>query len=338
MESVHRYELKKKLATGGMGDVFLAIQYGDGGFEREVVVKRLHRHLAEQAEPLQMFREEAMLLARLGHPGFPSIFDYRLHRSGWYMAMEHIKGPSLEELLTLQRQDGSPPPLDVALAIIAQAAAAIHHAHELRDDTGRHLEVIHGDLAPGNILLHRNGVVKIIDFGVARTVDNAALSNRLQGTLRYMSPEQVRARQDIGAGADIFALGVLLYELSTGHRPFDGSDIEVMTQVANASFEPPCSRVPSLSPKLEALINDCLAKDPSARPADAAELTWAVHDLAHELQLAIDPNTLAERLNKRFPPSGKTESNPDANAYPQSEEVIQFESWLPASSLRPRAL
>jgi serine/threonine protein kinase len=334
MESIHRLELKRKIATGGMGDVYLAVQYGDGGFERQVIVKRLHRHLAEQPGPLMMFQEEAMLLARLGHPGFPAIFDYRLHRTGWYIAMEFIEGPSLEELLLTQRGADKPLPLEMALGIVAQAAAAIHHAHELQTSEGRRLEVIHGDLAPGNILIHRNGVVKIIDFGVARTADNASLANRLQGTLRYMSPEQIRARPSIGPHADIFALGVLLYELSTGQRPFDGSDIEVMTKVASAEYRAPTELIPEFPPKLASLIASCLALNPDDRPVDAAELTWAIHDLAQDLNKPIDPNTLADRLASILPNKRKArESIPSRiESSPSEPEEIQFESWTPEAA------
>ena len=125
---------------------------------------------AEKAEPLQMFIGEATLLARLSHPGFPVIYDYRLHPTGWYMALEWIRGPSLQHLMQQIRDTGQTIPLEMSLASISQAAAAIHHAHELRNANGEPLQVIHGDLAPANILLHRNEVVKIIDFGVARIV------------------------------------------------------------------------------------------------------------------------------------------------------------------------
>ena len=136
MTAIHRFELLHKIATGGMADVYVALQYGDGGFEREVIIKRLHPHLAEKSEPLQMFIGEATLLARLSHPGFPVIYDYRLHPTGWYMALEWIRGPSLQHLIQQIRDTGQTIPLEMSLATIGQAAAAIHHALELRNANG----------------------------------------------------------------------------------------------------------------------------------------------------------------------------------------------------------
>jgi len=335
MTAIHRFEILHKIATGGMADIYVALQYGDGGFEREVIIKRLHPHLAEQQEALQMFIGEATLLARLGHPGFPVIYDYRLHPTGWYMALEWIRGPSLQHLMQQIRETDQKIPLEMSLATISQAAAAIHHAHEMRNANGELLQVIHGDLAPANILLHRNGVVKIIDFGVARTRENTKLSNRLQGTLRYMSPEQVRGIGAIDHRADIFALGVVLYEMTTGQRPFDGADIQVMTAIAEGDFQRPSELVPDYPAALEELILACLETEATNRPHDAAELTWALHDLGQAMELPLDPNTLADRLDVVFPVEAEIRPSqlPEARvslsgeAEPEPDEAIQLHSW-----------
>ncbi len=296
-----RYELLRKIAAGGMAEIYLARMRGEAGFVRDVVVKRMFPHLAEHPPTLELFQYEALLLAELNHPNIPYVFELGWVEGTWYLAMEHIDGYSVTDLWRGGQRAGQPMPLSVALGVVLQACEGLHHAHERCDRAGRHLAIVHRDVTPHNLMVSRDGVVKVLDFGVARTAARRGTeAGVLRGTLSYMAPEQVRGRP-VDRRADVFALGVILYELTTGTRLFRGSDVQVMTAIVEQDVPPPSSRRSGYPPELEAIVLDALRRDPSHRIPSAAELARRIERFSLRDDVPVGPRTLSEYVQGVFP-------------------------------------
>jgi serine/threonine-protein kinase len=251
-----RYLLDRRIASGGMGDVWAA---HDDTLDRTVAVKVL-RPLTD-GEPVfaRRFRDEALFTAGLRHPNIAQIYDYGEEDSLAYLVMELVPG---EPLSTTVQRDGAQTP-EFVRSVMAQAALALGAAHEAG--------VVHRDVKPGNILVSPDGTVKLTDFGIARAVDGAGhtRTGEVLGTPHYLSPEQAMGEAATGA-SDLYALGVVAHELLTGRRPF-----EKLTPVATALAQvndPPPPLPSHVPPALGALVEQCLAKAPGARPASAREL------------------------------------------------------------------
>ncbi len=213
-----RYQLIKKLATGGMGQVFLASLGGAGGFEKRVALKRLLPHLVDDERFVAMFLNEARIAARLSHPNICNVYEVGQGGGTYYIAMEYLEGVTCSQLL---RQANGPLPPGLAIGILKQASEGLHGAHELCDEEGLSLGVIHRDVTPSNIFVCKSGVVKILDFGVAKARDTLVKTQAgtLKGKFGYMSPEHLKAIE-LDRRADIFSLGIVAYELLTGKRLF----------------------------------------------------------------------------------------------------------------------
>jgi len=265
------------------------------------VIKRLFRHLAEQDKPLRMFQDEARLLAELSHPNIPQVYELGQEDGTWYIAMEHVDGHDLSDLLSRGSRDAQAMPLPVALGIVVQICEALHHAHERRDKAGRPLRIVHRDVTPQNIMVTRDGVAKLLDFGIARTAARRDTdAGVVKGTFSYMAPEQVRAKP-LDKRADIFALGITLYELTTGTRLFRGTDVSVMTQIVEHDAPSPRDRDPHYPEALEAVVRSTLSRDRSQRMPSAAHLGSALEDVAAHLGFSIGPRTVARHVGQVFP-------------------------------------
>ena len=216
-----KYQLLRKLATGGMAEVWLAQQTGIEDFRRSVVIKRILPHLAEDAEFVQMFLNEAKIAARFSHPNIAQIFDLGRENGSYFIAMEYVHGEDLGRIMRKAWSAGQWLTKPLALRIIAEACQGLFYAHERVDEsTGRPLRVVHRDVSPQNILVSFEGSVKLVDFGIAKAADQASLtrSGAIKGKFAYMSPEQASGKP-LDHRSDIFALGLVLYELLTGVRP-----------------------------------------------------------------------------------------------------------------------
>ncbi len=260
-----RYELVRKIAAGGMAEIFLARQWGAGGFFHDVVIKRLFRHLAEHPSQLRMFQDEGRLLSALNHPNIPQVYEVGFESGYWFIAMELVEGYTLADAWQLGIRNQLPIPLPVSLGIVMQTCEALHHAHERTDRARRPLRIVHRDVNPQNLMVTRDGVAKLMDFGVALTAARKDTeAGAVRGTFSYMAPEQIRARP-LDKRADVFALGVILYELTTGTRLFRGSDVQIMTQVVEQDVPAPSSRVAGYPPDLEEIVLQALARDRGRR-------------------------------------------------------------------------
>jgi len=297
-----RYELVRKIAAGGMAEIFLARQWGAGGFFRDVVIKRLFRHLAEHPSQLRMFQDEGRLLSELSHPNIPQVYDVAFSDGYWYIAMEHVDGPTLADLWHRGARSGHPMPLPVAIAVILQICEALHHAHERADRARNPLRIVHRDVTPQNMMLTRDGVMKLMDFGVALTAARRETENTgaVRGTVSYMAPEQVRARP-LDKRADVFALGVVLYELTTHTRLFRGTDIQIMTQVVENDAPPPSSRVADYPADLEQVVLEALSRDRGRRTPSAAHLAWKLEELAIRRGMLVGPRTVSRYVSQTMP-------------------------------------
>jgi len=296
-----RYELLRKVAAGGMAEIFLARQWGEGGFFRDVVIKRIFRNLADDEKQLRMFQDEARLLAELCHPNIPQVFELGIEEGQWFITMEWVDGHDLSDLAVVGTRSHQPMPLSVAIGIVMQACEALHHAHERRDKAGRPLRIVHRDVTPQNLMVTRDGVVKLLDFGIARTSARRDTdAGVVKGTFSYMAPEQVRARP-LDKRADVFALGVILYELTTGVRLFRGNDVQVMTQVVEQDAPPPSARIADFPPELERIVLNALQRDRGHRTPSASHLALALEEFATTNGLLVGPRAVSRHVLQVFP-------------------------------------
>ncbi len=303
-----RYELLRKIAAGGMAEIFLARHWCDGNFFRDVVIKRLFSHMAEDPALLEMFQFEARLLAELSHPNVPQVYELVKGEGTWYMAMEHVDGETLADLWRTGINAGNPMPLPVALSIVQQVADALHHVHERRDRAGRPLRIVHCDVTPQNIVVTRSGIAKLLDFGVAQTAARRDVpTGGMRGTLSYMAPEQVRSKR-LDKRADVFALGVILYEITTGTRLFRGTDIQIMTAIAEEDVPPPSVRVQNYPRELEDIVLAALSRSRSARIPSTAHLALGIEQFAMRAGLVTRARTVEKYFAKLFPHENTTES------------------------------
>ncbi len=257
-----RYEVLSRIGTGGMADVYLA---RDQLLGRQVAVKLLHHRFAEDHEFVERFRREASSAASLSHPNVVAIFDRGEWDGTYYIAMEYLPGRSLK---TVVRELSPLDPVG-AIDIVAQILHAARFAH------GR--GVIHRDLKPHNVILDEEGRAKVTDFGIARAgASDMTLTGSIMGTAQYLSPEQAQGHA-VSAASDLYAVGIVLYELLTGAVPFDGETaVTIALKQVSATPPPPSALNPAVPPELDAVVGRALAKDPAERFADASEFLAAL--------------------------------------------------------------
>jgi serine/threonine-protein kinase len=293
-----RYELLKRLAGGGMGEVYLARQRGLAGFQKLVVIKTLLPHLCEDEEFIAMFTDEARLSAQLIHPNICQVFEFDEIGGNYYIAMEYLRGEDLRRLFRACQEQGRPLPLPLICRIVADAAAGLAFAHSLRDPAGRPYGIVHRDISPQNILVTLDGGVKIIDFGIAKAAGRAqhTRTGSLKGKCSYMSPEQASG-EAVDARADIFALGIVLHELLTGRRLFKAEDdAQTLARVRECRVPPPSEVDPAIDAGLDPIVLKALEKDPARRYESAQELRLALEDWLVEGRRSASSAHLAEFL------------------------------------------
>jgi eukaryotic-like serine/threonine-protein kinase len=281
-----------RLADGGMANVLLARVVTDTGFERVVAIKWLRSRLAHLGPVVRMFLAEARLTALLHHPNIVAVHDLAEAEGRYFMAMEYVKGWNVRALWATAALTRTPVPIDVALAIVGGAAAGLHYAHEARGPDGAPLDLVHHDVSPANLMVSDQGHVKLLDFGIAQSRLSPRTSQQhvVLGTGRYMSPEAVR-QERVDRRADIYALGVILYELSTGRQLFVGGDS--LQQIAAGKVAPPSHYRAGYPPALEAIVLKALATDPRRRYQTARELAGDLDALAAQLRLPISASRVA---------------------------------------------
>jgi len=326
-----RYELLKKIASGGMGQVFLA-RTATHGFDKLVVIKRILPHLVEDDEFITMFFDEAGIAARLNHPNLVQIFERGEAKGSHYLAMEYVAGEDLRRLDRFARKQARPLPLGVACRIIADAAAGLDYAHTARDAHGNPLNLVHRDVSPQNILVGFDGGVKLIDFGVARAVGRAqhTATGILKGKYPYMSPEQM-AGFDYDHRSDQFALGIVFWEILTGRRLFKGdSDLVTMRLVRECNVPAPSAINPDLPRALDGLVLRALAAEPKDRYPDTGAFRMAIEEFALSHRLPASSAHVSATMRTLY--AERIEREADISALDELTASSAFEDSAPSQS------
>jgi serine/threonine protein kinase len=281
VRSLGRFQIIGRLATGGMAEVYLALSGELPGYRTLLVVKRILPHLASNRQFIGMFLDEARLAALLDHPNVVRIIEVGHDGEEYFLAMELVQGKPLSAVLRKATRERRPPSPALAAYVIAQAASGLGYAHALTDGDGRPLGVVHRDVSPQNILLSFEGAVKLIDFGVARAFGRVAHTSPggLKGKIEYMSPEQASA-EEVDHRADVFALGVVLWEVLTGRRLYRReTELATMRAILDDPIPRP-SEVADVPPELDAVVMRALRKRRDARFASAHEMALALERFA----------------------------------------------------------
>jgi serine/threonine protein kinase len=297
-----KYQLLRRLATGGMAELYLARAAGVAGFEKLLVLKRILPQHAESEEFIRMFLTEARLAATLHHPNIVQVYDIGEEAGAYFFTMEWVQGQDLRRLVRAARRSERPIPLEHILHVIGGVAAGLHHAHEQADLDGTPMGIVHRDVSPSNVLVTYDGTVKIVDFGIAKAA--AFQSNTIAGTLKgkipYMSPEQCRG-ENVDRRSDIFSIGTLLWELTTGARLFAGeNEIAIINRVAKADVPLPSSVRPDYPRGLETVVMRALASDPNVRYQNAVDLQIDLEDFAREARLPVSSARVGKFMRELF--------------------------------------
>jgi serine/threonine protein kinase len=312
-----RYELRRMLAVGGMAELHLARATGIEGFQKLVVLKRILPHLADDPEFVRLFLDEARLAATLHHPNVVEVFDIGSHEGSYFFTMEYVRGQDLGSVITAARKRGEGLLLENALAIVIGVAEGLHHAHEMRDAAGQPLGVVHRDVSPSNVMLTYAGAVKLCDFGIAKAVARQARTDgNIKGKVSYLSPEQCRG-EALDRRSDVFALGVVLYELTVGKRLFRGpTELDIMKQITERPIAAPTSLSAEYPLALEEIVMRALERDPAKRYATAQELQLALEEFARDERLLISSTLLATWMTELFPEASATAIDRDNTPLP----------------------
>jgi serine/threonine protein kinase len=297
-----RYELLYAYAQGGMATVWVARVQGKHGFEKLVAIKTILPHLASDKGFRDMFLDEAAIASRIRHPNVADIVDLGEEDGTLYMVLEWVNGDSWSKLYAAVQAAGHSFPIHLLLRIAADALAGLHAAHDLRDDTGALLDVVHRDVSPQNVLVTIGGMTKVIDFGIAKAMDRSAEATQtgmLKGKAQYTSPEQVRSK-DVDRRADLWAIGTILYHYLSGRLPYEGkSDLAILR--ALDSGKPPPPLPPSVPPTVAAVVMRALAHAPEQRFQTALDMQRALEAVLPQPVTSNDvASFVAEYLEERI--------------------------------------
>jgi serine/threonine protein kinase len=297
-----RYEVVKHLARGGMADLSVARATGIEGFERHVVIKHLRPEQSQDAAFVQMFVTEARLAGALHHHNIVQVHDIGTAEGRHFFAMEYVHGEDLRHLLSKLCERREHPPLEHVITIAMAVAAALHHAHEQKGSDRKPLGIVHRDVTPANIIVGFDGNVKVVDFGIAkaalRTSDTAV--GMLKGKVPYMAPEQCTGKP-VDRRSDVFALGIVLYELATVRRLFKGgNEFFTMTAVVQGDIPKPTTHRKDIPFTLEQIIMKALSRKPSDRYQTADEMRIALDQFAAKAGLRTSTSALADYMKKLF--------------------------------------
>lgn len=296
------YRLMERVAIGGMAEVWRARRRGVEGFQKTVAIKKILSHLTGSVDFVTMFIDEAKLAAQLSHNNIIQIYDLGKVDDDFYIAMEYVEGWDLRSILNSGRERGLPLPLPLALAICAAVARALDYAHRKRDFSNRALGLVHRDVSPQNVMISREGEIKLCDFGIVKAVSKASTTQMgaLKGKLQYMSPEQAWGRE-VDARSDIFSLGSVLFEVLTGTKLFTGdSEIGVLDAVRDCRIRSPREIVPSIPEEVERIVFRSLAKNPEDRYQTAGQLEKDLTAVLDSLRLTPGQRDMAEYLQLLF--------------------------------------
>jgi serine/threonine-protein kinase len=295
-----RYELLGRLAYGGMAEIFLARE-AHVSAQRLLVLKRVLPHVAEDQHFVDMFVDEARLAMQLNHPNICHVYSFGQEEGTFYIAMEWVNGKTLSKIIRKAREQGGLP-VPVALKIVAQVAEALDYAHRACDAAGEPLGIVHRDVSPQNIMVSYDGVVKLLDFGIAKATSHSTRTEAgvIKGKFAYMSPQQC-VGEPIDSRADIFALGVCLFEALTGKNPFRRqSEFETMTRIVGDPTPLVREKRPDVPEEVEQILQLALMKQPERRYQTAGDMQLALETVLPKLGMPINASRIGEYVSKLF--------------------------------------
>ncbi|MBI5497267.1 MAG: serine/threonine protein kinase [Deltaproteobacteria bacterium] len=296
MAEFGRYELVERVALGGMAEVFLARIAGPDGFQKEVCIKRILPQFNEEPDFVRMFVDEAKVAAKLQHANVVPVFDFGQVEGTYYIAMEYVHGRDLRTIIRQAFHAGTPPGPWRAAAIVADMCKGLHYAH-----TREGMNLVHRDISPHNVMLSMGGEVKVMDFGIAKAADRITHTGTgiIKGKIPYMAPEQA-AGAELDHRVDQFATGLVLYELLTGRRAYDGPDPVALRKALEGAVSPPSLAVPETPPELDEIFLRATARDPAARFPDMRALERALSGLGYRRAPDDDELDLARYMKALF--------------------------------------
>ncbi|WP_375769769.1 protein kinase [Archangium gephyra] len=299
-----KYELVSKLAAGGMAITYRARMKGAAGVTKPVVIKQILPHFADEPDFVEMFVSEARVAAGLTHGNIAQVFDFGEIDGQYFLAMEFVHGQTLSKLLRRAQKAGLPGlPMPLALFVATQMCDGLDYAHRHIGEDGRPMGLVHRDVSPDNVLISYEGQVKVIDFGIAKAtsvVESRTSPGTLKGKYPYFSTEQARGDQDLDARSDIFAVGVVLYEMLCGRRPYEGELAAVLPRILHGEYPPPSSLNPAIGPELEAVMSTAMALDRGQRYPTAQAFSEALREQLYSGWPRFSPAMLSQLLGHLF--------------------------------------
>lgn len=306
---IERYVVLEYLSEGGMGAIYLGKKLGAGGFEKEVVLKQLLPEFTQQPEFIDLFLREARLSATLDHANIIHTIDLVTAGNEYFIVMEYLAGADLRTLAkrAKRRRKVFSPAAGIYMA--REVLSALAYAHAKVGMDGRALKLIHRDVSPSNILVSRNGEVKLTDFGIAKAATHTSIFYKVKGKIGYMSPEQAKS-DPMDHRSDLYSLAVCLYEVITGERLFVAAGLtSTPEQIYGQPITPPSRKVPGLPPDLDQVMLKALAMNPDDRYQSAGQLQEALLRCAHRNGLMMSASELAQHLRQVCEPERKLPSS-----------------------------
>jgi serine/threonine protein kinase len=307
-----RYRVIERLASGGMAEVYLAESAGIEGFKKQVAIKRVLPHLSEKKRFIAMFLDEARLSAHLTHSNVAQVFDIGVGDNAYFIVMEYVNGADLKAIIDFMKKDERAFPVEAAVFIAAKICEGLSYAHELTNDDGVPLRIVHRDMSPPNVLLTKYGEVKIVDFGLAKATSQLEKSEAgiIKGKFSYLSPEAALG-DEVDHRTDIFAVGIILWEMLAGRRLFLGeTDFQTVKLVQQAKIPALSKDNPSIPPELDKILAKTLARDPAHRYPNARDLGRELTNFLYDHRRPVSAYDVAElvvgamRLRKKVKPDG----------------------------------
>jgi serine/threonine protein kinase len=334
MQQLGKYELLAKIASGGMAEIWVA-RTRSSGYERVCVVKRLLPQHEKKEDYINMFLDEGRIAAALNHPNVVQTYDFGSENGTHYLAMEYLHGEDLRTILRLLKAQGRTMPLEHATNVVIQACAGLHHAHEAKDINGVPLEIVHRDVSPHNVFVTFEGAAKIVDFGIAKSQGREweTRHGTLKGKVPYMSPEQVKGKK-LDRRSDIYALGVMLYELTLGRRPYvlaAAGDFAMMMAIARHDVRAPTLVDSEYPSDLERIILTAMAYDAKSRYATAREMQADLEQFARKQGFATSTLALSQYMASLF--GDRVEKWREAKQRDLAAHVVKLEEERANSSI-----
>lgn len=323
-----RYKISEKVDAGGMAEIFRGYAVSLDGIQKEVAVKRVRPHLAANSRFVKMFVDEARLAMRLNHGNITQVFDVGRAQNTYFLVMEFVDGANVRRIMQVASERGYRIPVEIGINIILEVCKALSHAHNAHDEKGQALNIVHRDVSPPNVLVSRQGEVKITDFGLAKAATHLEATDPgvVKGKFSYLSPEACEGKE-VDKRADVFSCGIILHEMLTGRRLFMGkTDLETVELVRQCKIPPPSAFNPDVNRELDDILLKTLDKDRKKRPQSTDDLSDMLASYLFSHGLKVTTFDLAKMMTSLFDEEG-------GQAFPMRVVEIVREEIINLSSM-----